>query len=167
MKISQPKSKPLQLEELHFEVDDTPYIIPTEQAYLHTKSTVEGLSQTLEEYRRRGADGDLDPKMRQLVMDALQAMIDEWGGQAREYEQLTSGQATITFHSLRELPTVLVKARLAAGLNQKQLAQKLGIKPQQLQRYEATRYRTITLERMLQIAEVLGVRVDGWVSVGQ
>ena len=166
MKTLESKPKPLQLKELHFEVDDTPYVIPNEKAYRHTKSTVEGLTRTLEEYRARGGT-DLEPKMRQGVIDAMQAMIDEWGDQAREYEQLKSGQATLALHSLRELPSVLVKARLAAGLNQKQLAEKLGIKPQQIQRYESTRYRTITLERMLQIAEALGVRVDGQIAIGR
>lgn len=165
MKTLEPKREPLQLKELHFEVDDTPYVIPNEKAYRHTKATVEGMKNALAGYRTHPREG-LDPIMQKAVEESLQSLIDEWGAQAREYEQLKSGAATLALHSLRELPAVLVKARLAAGLNQKQLAEKLGIKPQQIQRYEATRYRTITLERMLQIAEVLGVRVEGQVAVG-
>ncbi len=151
---------------LQFEVDETPYVIPNEKAYRHTVATVEGLEQALAGHRAQ-SHKDVDPIMQQLVEDSLQSLIDEWGAQAREYEQLKSGQATLALHSLRELPGVLVKARVAAGLNQKQLAEKLGIKPQQIQRYESTRYRTITLERMLQIAEALGVRVDGQIAIGQ
>lgn len=164
--MSNLEQKSLQLKELHFDVDETPYVIPNDKAYQHTKATVEGMERALAGYRS-GKRDELDPVMQQLVEDSLQSLIDEWGAQAREYEQLKSGEATLALHSLRELPAILVKARLAAGLNQKQLAQKLGIKPQQIQRYESTRYRTITLERMLQIAEALGVRVDGQIAVGR
>ena len=160
------EQKPLQLKELHFDVDDSLYVIPNDKAYRHTKATVEGMERALAGYRTHRRN-DLDPVMQQLVEDSLQSLIDEWSAQAREYEQLKSGAATLALHSLRELPAVLVKARLASGLNQKQLAERLGIKPQQIQRYEATRYRTITLERMLQIAEVLGVRVDGQIAIGR
>ncbi len=151
---------------LHFEVEESPYVIPNEKAYRHTLATVEGLECALAGHRAQGREGE-DPIIGQLVQESLQSLIDEWGAQAREYEQLKSGATTLSLRSLRELPAVLVKARLAAGLTQKQLAQQLGIKPQQIQRYESTRYRTITLERLLQIAEVLGVRVDGQIAVGR
>lgn len=55
----------------------------------------------------------------------------------------------------------------AAGLAQKQLAQKLGLAPQQIQRTKATRYRTITLSRMQEVAVALGVRVKGEIEVGE
>ena len=153
------------LKTLNHENNDPPYVIPNEKAYRHTKNTVAGLMRGLEEYRVwRGSP--LDEEKRQLVMDGMQSLIDEWSEQMREYEQLKSGPATLEVTSLRELPAVLVKARLAAGLTQKQLAHKLGVKPQQIQRYEATRYRTITLARMQEIADALGVRVEAKFGVG-
>lgn len=155
-----------QLELQHFEVDETPYVIPDEKSYRHTKKTVEGLMRGVEKYRAQGGT-NIDPAMNQLVIDGMQSLIDEWSEQMREYERLKSGHATLELHSLGELPAILVKARVAAGLTQKQLAQKLGLAPQQIQRYEATRYRTITLSRMQEIAKALGVRVKGEVEVGQ
>lgn len=151
---------------LHFEADESPYVIPNEKAYRHTLATVAGLERALAG-DRASENASVDAVMEGLVRESLQSLIDEWGAQAREYEDLKSGAATLSLRSLRELPAVLVKARVAAGLTQKQLAQQLGLRPQQIQRYESTRYRTITLERMLQIAEVLGVRVDGKVAVGR
>lgn len=158
--------RPLELKVLEFEVDDSPHVIPNEKAYRHTVETVEGMKRALAGHRAQPREG-LDPVMQELVEDSLQALIEEWGAQVREYEEIKSGAATLSLRSLRELPAVLVKARLAAGLTQKQLAQKLGIKPQQIQRYESTRYRTITLERMLQIAEVLGLRVEAQIAIGR
>ena len=159
----------LTLQKLEFdelEQAEAPYVIPHEKAYRHTKSTIAGLTQAMEDYKGRGGQ-NLPPAMRQAVLDGMQSLIEEWSAQMREYESLKSGRATLALHSLRELPATLVKARIAAGLTQKQLAERLGLKPQQIQRYEATRYRTITLSRMLEIAEALGVQFDAQVQVGR
>ena len=163
----------LQLQKLEFNAweqeeapyGEAPYVIPHEKAYRHTKNTIAGLTQAMEDYKGRGGK-NLPPAMRQAVLDGMQSLIEEWSVQMRDYEALKSGRATLALHSLRELPTTLVKARLAAGLTQKQLAERLGLKPQQIQRYEATRYRTITFARLLEIAEVLGVQFEAQVQVG-
>ena len=154
------------LHSLEYENNDPPYVIPDEKSYRHTKNTVAGLQRGLERYRAGEEGSHLGEAKRQLMMDALQSLIDEWSEQMREYERLKNGPAILEVTSLRELPAVLVKARLAAGMTQKQLAQKLGVAPQQIQRYEATRYRTITLARMQEIAEALGVRVEAKFGVG-
>ena len=51
----------------------------------------------------------------------------------------------------------LIVARIARGLTQKQLARKLGLKEQQIQRYEADRYNSISLANFRRIARFLGV----------
>jgi transcriptional regulator with XRE-family HTH domain len=38
------------------------------------------------------------------------------------------------------LPGALIRSRIAAGLSQKDLGERLGMKEQQIQRYEATDY---------------------------
>ena len=154
----------LVLKPLEFEVGEAEPIT-TEKGYRHTLTSVEGLKRSLAEYQLRGGR-DLEPGMRQLTIDGMQGIIDEWSQQARDYEALKNGQVSLNLRSLRELPLILVRARVAAGLTQKQLAEKLGIKAQQIQRYEATRYRPITLERMLEVADVLGVRLEGTLKLG-
>ncbi|MEO0798741.1 MAG: helix-turn-helix transcriptional regulator, partial [Pseudomonadota bacterium] len=65
----------------------------------------------------------------------------------------------------------LIVARLAQGLTQKELARKLGLREQAVQRYEVEKYRGISLFNYLKFASVLGVewRIgygpglrDGW-----
>ncbi|WP_449229765.1 helix-turn-helix transcriptional regulator, partial [Azospirillum doebereinerae] len=52
----------------------------------------------------------------------------------------------------------LIVARIIRGLSQKELARKLGLREQSIQRWEAERYRSISLSNYQKIAQTLGVR---------
>ena len=71
-----------------------------------------------------------------------------------EYDLLKSGQVSFSkTYALEELPRVLVQARIASGMSQTDLAEKLGMKPQQVQRYEATDYMGASLGRLIEISQ--------------
>ena len=53
------------------------------------------------------------------------------------------------------IPRDLIRARIAAGLSQKELAERLGMPEQQIQRYEAKEYESVSLARISEIAKVL------------
>lgn len=59
----------------------------------------------------------------------------------------------------------LIVARIARKLSQKELARKLGLREQAVQRYEAEKYRSISLSNYLKFASVLGV--DWSVELGR
>lgn len=54
----------------------------------------------------------------------------------------------------------LIVARIAKGLSQRDLAWRLGVKEQQIQRYEADRYKSISLRNYEKIAVLLGVQLQ-------
>ncbi len=58
---------------------------------------------------------------------------------------------------LLDIGTLLVQARTARGLSQRELGEVLGVKQQQIARWEACEYRTASLDRLSRVAEVLGV----------
>lgn len=58
--------------------------------------------------------------------------------------------------SIERLPQNLIRARIASGLTQRELAARLGVKEQQIQRYEATNYASASLARVLEVARILG-----------
>lgn len=60
---------------------------------------------------------------------------------------------------LRELPTALVEARIAANLTQRALANRLGVAQQQVQRWEAAAYASVGLERLQDIFDALKTRI--------
>ena len=61
--------------------------------------------------------------------------------------------------SIDALPAILIRARIAAGLTQEDLAARVGVKAQQIQRYEASDYQSASFARIREIARVLGLRV--------
>ena len=52
-----------------------------------------------------------------------------------------------------------------AGLTQKELPARLGVKEQQIQRYESTRYAGVSLERAQAILNALGVQIREQLTV--
>jgi HTH-type transcriptional regulator / antitoxin HipB len=77
-----------------------------------------------------------------------------------EYEQLKSGNiVTFVLGSLNDLPTTMIKARIAAGMTQKELAEKIGVQEQQIQKYEANHYSSASFERLRSIANALKIEI--------
>lgn len=99
-------------------------------------------------------------KLERLELDAIRSQAADLQAELDDYDQLRTGSvATFDAPSLEELATVLVKARIARGWTQRQLAEALGIAEQQIQRYEANDYRSTSLARLCDIANALGVTV--------
>ena len=59
------------------------------------------------------------------------------------------------------LPALLIRARIARGLSQRELADLMGLKKQQIQRDEATDYATAKWSRIREVADVLSMGMSG------
>ena len=93
-----------------------------------------------------------------LEKQAIEHQADELRDQIFVYEQLQSGQVTsLQGGSLAELPDLLIKARIGKKLSQKQMAKLLGLKEQQIQRYEAEDYSRTSFARLVDVAAALDV----------
>ena len=99
-------------------------------------------------------------------VDALRSQLADLQNELVEYEALKSGKVT-TFvaDSFDALPSALIRARIATGMSQKDLAAKLGVKEQQVQKYEATDYASASFDRLRSIIRVLGVQVREEISI--
>ncbi|MCA1672444.1 MAG: helix-turn-helix domain-containing protein [Actinobacteria bacterium] len=96
-----------------------------------------------------------------LELDAVRAQADDLRAEIEEYEQLRSGAvSSFEASSLAELATLLVKARIARGWTQSQLAIALGIAEQQIQRYESTGYRSASLARIGDVVAALDINMS-------
>ncbi|MPZ14365.1 MAG: helix-turn-helix domain-containing protein [Chloroflexi bacterium] len=133
-------------------------MIANERQYRITKAEAAKFEEALA--RLETVEGHRSDEMRRIMRDAMESQLEELQEQLAEYDALRSGKVTVLeIEGLQELPTALIRARIASGLTQKELARRLGLKEQQIQRYEATRYSGVSLERIQQVAEVLGVTI--------
>jgi len=134
-------------------------MIRNERQYRITKSQIAKFEAALEEMAARSRK-DVDPRLRKLEEDALRSQLDELRDEAKQYEILRSGAGQPTpIESFDQLPQALIQARIAVGMSQKELAERLGLKEQQVQRYEATDYASASLTRIKEVIEALGAQV--------
>jgi HTH-type transcriptional regulator / antitoxin HipB len=78
---------------------------------------------------RTGTEWIVEP----ALLEQARNQADELRTQLEEYERLSGSKImTLEVHSLADLPSALVHARLASGLTQKALAEQLGVTPQQV-----------------------------------
>lgn len=82
--------------------------------------------------------------------------------QRDECTALKSGAVqNLRAQSLADLPRLLIQARIARRLAQRELAERLGMKEPQIQRYEAEGYAQASLTRLNQVAEALPLEMEG------
>jgi ribosome-binding protein aMBF1 (putative translation factor) len=137
-------------------------MIKNERQYRITRTQADKFARALKDAQ---ASSQLDPLLRKLEADALRSQLDELREELQEYRRLRSGRRrTIAVDSFEDLPRALVQARIAAGLSQRELAERLGLKEQQIQRYEASEYATASLSRIRQVIRALGVTFRGKVA---
>jgi len=97
-----------------------------------------------------------DFQLTKVQFDAIKSECEVLKEQIHEYELLKSGEISkFTAKSFDDLPFILIKARIAKGLSQGDLARLLSLKEQQIQRYESDLYSSVSLKRLVKIAEVL------------
>ena len=133
-------------------------MIKNERQYRITKSQASRFRQTLDDLQRReGHTEGLHPRIAQAQIDAVGSQLADLENEIRDYEALQNGDFAIErLEVVDELPALLIKARIASRLSQKDLAERLGLKEQQIQQYEATDYASASLRRLREVAHALG-----------
>ena len=141
-------------------------MIKNERQYRITRTQAERFAQALEGLRNRpeGADG-VHPMIAQAQVDAVSSQLADLEAELREYEAVRDGRFEVeTLRVVADLPGLLIKARIAQGLTQRGLADRLGLKEQQIQRYEATDYATAKWSRIREVADALSMELRGAVE---
>jgi transcriptional regulator with XRE-family HTH domain len=136
-------------------------VITNEPQYRSARTQVERLERLIDELRHRPLDPDQGEDRRRLEFAAVQSQITELRADLDEYDGLRSGAVAVgPLTSLEDLPRQLIRARIASGMSQRALAEHMGIKEQQIQRYEAGGYSTASLARLRDVAGALQLDID-------
>ena len=132
-------------------------MIRNERQYRISRAQAARFSETLRAITEKHSDVQgTHPLIVKAQKDALSSQIADLESEMREYESLKSGEFQLDgLGTVEELPTTLIKARIARGMSQKDLAERIGLKEQQIQRYEATGYASASLSRIKEVAGAL------------
>lgn len=135
-------------------------MITNEVQYRTTKAHLAKFEDAAANLRNKLAAKPND-KLTRLELDAVTSQADDLSAEIAEYDKLRSGTvSTFEADSLADLAILLVKARIARGWTQRDLAKALNIAEQQVQRYEATGYRSASLARICDVAAALAITVN-------
>lgn len=136
-------------------------MIKNSRQYRITKAQVRKFENALAAFQQIPAAGEsVHPMLRKAQEDAMRSQLEDLRAELAEYDALRSGRRRVLeLDSFEELPHALIQARIATGITQRELAGRLGVKEQQIQRYEATDYASASFSRIAAIMKALGVEV--------
>lgn len=136
-------------------------MITNERQYRITKAQLAKLEDAAEAFDLGEATERIGSEiLAQAEREALKSEVEVLSEQLREYEALKSGAVTILkAENLEELSSILIRARIVRGFSQRQLAEMLNLKEQQIQRYESEEYASTSLRRLAEIADALDLTI--------
>ena len=137
-------------------------MITNERQYKITKSALAQLDESIKRFDIENASKSIGNRtLAEAELRGLESEREVLSDQLKDYELLKSGAVKqFEAQSLEELPDLLVKARISKGLSQRDLAERLSLKEQQIQRYESEKYAAASLRRIVEIADALGLNIS-------
>jgi DNA-binding XRE family transcriptional regulator len=109
---------------------------------------------SLERLERRIKSGEGDAIANKLGAADLRSYITEFDRDLAEFDALATADE-ITVAGIAGIGSALIQARIASGLTQAALAERVGLKTAAINRYEANDYQSANLTRLHQIAAAL------------
>ena len=133
-------------------------MITNEKQYKITHAALRDFQDSLKQIR--ASNEQEDPILRQAQIESLESEIEALRRQVKEYEAIDAGQVPALTVSFNDIGKALALAWVDAGLTQRQLAERVGVKTQQIQRYEAQEYEPASYARLKEIAWALGIDIQ-------
>jgi ribosome-binding protein aMBF1 (putative translation factor) len=133
-------------------------VIKNEKQYRITKAQVRRFQDAVAELAGQTRPSNISSRLWEAQREAARSQMEELREQVEAYERLSTGRSKeVVLEAVADLPKALIRARIAAGMTQEALARRLGVKPQQVQRYEATEYGSASFARILRVVQALGL----------
>ena len=131
-------------------------MIRNEKEYRHAAVRLSELEDELRKLSLgRASERD---KIASAVIDAVRLQIEDIEREISEYEDLKEGRLlSFGADDLDSLGELITKARIARGLTQAGFGELLGMSQQQVARYERDGWQKISLWRLAEAADALGL----------
>ena len=135
-------------------------MIKNDKQYRITKAQARRFEEALGELAGQERPANVTARLWKAQREGAESQLHDLQEEIAEYERLHLGKSReLVLAAVEDLPKTLIRARIAAGLTQEGLAHRLGVKTQQIQRYEATEYESASFARIRKVVQALGLRV--------
>jgi|GEM_PF-206931 len=135
-------------------------MIKNERQYRITKSQAQKFEDAIRKLEADGRKEGLHPLLHKAQVNALRSQLQDLQADLAQYDALRAGGTpTYDFTHFEQIPSALIQARIAQGLTQEELAERLNLQPQQIQRYEATDYQSASLSRVAGVIRALNLPI--------
>jgi len=131
-------------------------MIRTEFEYRETLKRIENSEDEFRKQEAQLKSQGFDRAEVKRMLDTARVFHAQIKFEAEMYERLKRGEFD-EFHNLQGVGQLLIGARIASGLSQRELADRLGVHESQVSRDERNEYNGVTVERANRILELLGV----------
>ncbi len=128
--------------------------ITTEREYEETRRRLLAMQDAGEKHRVTLRDAGFPPDHVELGMQPLLAMQDQMQGELNWYDRARRGDI-IPLPSLARIGLSLIALRIAKGLTQRQLAERLGVNEAQVSKDEKNEYHGISVERAQRVVDAM------------
>lgn len=133
-------------------------MIRNETEYQEAVKRLRDEEQRIKEQKSRLEEMDLAKEEIKRALDPVRSFHEQLKEEVASYERLQRGEFD-ELHNFEGLGRLLVALRIAQGLTQRELAERLGVHESQVSRDERNEYHGITVERANRILEALDVDV--------
>lgn len=131
-----------------------------QQAVARLDAERQRLAEHVETWKSQGFTVTQVAKLREPLDSFHKQFVEE----VQSYERLKRGQFS-EFENLHGLGQVLIGLRIARGMTQRQLAERLDVSETMVSRDERNEYHGITVDRARRVLDALGVRLVTRVEV--
>ena len=134
-------------------------MIRTETEYQEARQRLQEQANRLKEQQKQLDGMNLSKEEMKRVLDPVRSFHEQLKEELAVYERLKRGEFE-ALHNFEGLERWLVALRIAKGLTQRELAERLGVHESQVSRDERNEYHGITLERARRILQAMNVDVQ-------
>jgi ribosome-binding protein aMBF1 (putative translation factor) len=131
-------------------------MIKTDHEYKEAKTRLQIEFTSIEDQKKKLIDIGLTSEQIRLALDPLRSFALQLQEEVEQYERLKRGQFD-PLENLQGLGSLLVAARIAKGITQKELAERLGLHESQISRDERNEYHGASIEKIQRVLSALKV----------
>lgn len=131
-------------------------MIKNEKQYKISKKRLAEIEQTISSRQSKITNAKEDG-----AVNSLTRIKNDIKEEIKQYENLKNKGLVLNRRvAVAQLPNILIQHKIAKGFTQKQYSEMLGIKEQQLQRYEAENYSSVSFGRLLEYIEKAKIKIN-------